>query len=82
MEYAMDIPIWSNATAHYHSKAHECMAVLSGTARIRAGVAHTSEDLNENTYGPSWEEGGAEVQGEADDVFIILAGVAHKTYNT
>lgn len=58
------------------------MAVLSGTARIRFGVADTSEDLSENTYGSSWEDGGIEVEGEAGDVFIIPAGVAHKTYDT
>ncbi|KAJ5346052.1 Cupin 1 [Penicillium brevicompactum] len=68
--------------SHYHSRAHECMAVLSGTARIRFGVADTSEDLDQNTYGSFWEEGGIEVDGEAGDVFIIPAGVAHKTFNT
>ncbi|KAJ5462760.1 Cupin 1 [Penicillium sp. IBT 31633x] len=68
--------------SHYHSKAHECMAVLSGTARIRFGVADTSEDLFENTHGSSWENGGVELEAEAGDVFIIPAGVAHKTYDT
>ncbi|KAM5356696.1 hypothetical protein ACJ41O_003342 [Fusarium nematophilum] len=68
--------------SHYHSRAHECMAVLSGTATIRFGVADTSEDLGENTHGSAWEDGGIELQGEAGDVFIIPAGVAHKTHNT
>lgn len=68
--------------SHFHSKAHECMAVLSGTATIRFGVADTSEDLDENTYGSAWEGGAVELQAEAGDVFIIPAGVAHKTYDT
>lgn len=68
--------------SHYHSKAHECMAVLSGTATIRFGVADTSEDLDENTTGSAWEDGGVELDAEAGDVFVIPAGVAHKTYNT
>lgn len=58
------------------------MAVLSGTAIIRFGVADTSEDMKENTYGSAWEEGGIELRAEAGDVFVIPAGVAHKTYNT
>lgn len=67
--------------SHYHSQAHECMAVLSGTARIRFGVADTSEDLFENTHGSAWEAGAVELDAEAGDVFIIPAGVAHKTHN-
>ncbi|KAL4798113.1 hypothetical protein BDV19DRAFT_386769 [Aspergillus venezuelensis] len=68
--------------SHYHSQAHECMAVLSGTATIRFGVGDTSEDLGASTYGPARESGGIELQAEAGDVFVIPAGVAHKTYNT
>lgn len=58
------------------------MAVLSGTATIRFGVGDTSEDLQENTYGSAWEEGGILLEAEAGDVFVIPAGVAHKTHNT
>lgn len=59
--------------SHYHSKSHECMAVLSGTATIRFGVADTD--------GAGREPGGVEVQARPGDVFVIPAGVAHKTYN-
>ncbi|KAH7141755.1 hypothetical protein EDB81DRAFT_843285 [Dactylonectria macrodidyma] len=72
----------STQYSHYHSKAHECMAVLSGTARIRFGVADTSDDLEESTDGSAYENGGVELEAEAGDIFIIPAGVAHKTYDT
>lgn len=67
--------------SHFHSEAHECMAVLSGTAKIRFGVADLSEDLEQNTYGSAWEAGAITLDANAGDVFIIPAGVAHKTYN-
>ncbi|UPK92963.1 hypothetical protein LCI18_003898 [Fusarium solani-melongenae] len=68
--------------SHFHSKAHEVMAVLSGHATIRFGVADTSEDMHDNTYGSAREEGGIELKAEAGDIFLIPAGVAHKTYDT
>lgn len=58
--------------SHYHSSAHECMAVLCGSATIRFGVA-------DNEDGP--EEGGIELQAHAGDVFLIPAGVSHKTFD-
>ncbi|KAH8817409.1 hypothetical protein F5884DRAFT_249797 [Xylogone sp. PMI_703] len=68
--------------SHYHSAAHEFMVVLSGTATIRFGVADTVPDLEESTYGSGKEEGGVEIQAQPGDVFIIPAGVAHKTFDT
>ncbi|KAI0144354.1 hypothetical protein GGR57DRAFT_482327 [Xylariaceae sp. FL1272] len=56
--------------SHFHSRAHECMAVLSGNATIRFGVADADE-----------QNGGLEVEAHAGDVFVIPAGVAHKTFN-
>lgn len=69
-------------TSHYHSKTHECMAVLSGSAIIRFGVADTSSDLEASTHGSAKEDGGVELHAEAGDVFVIPAGVSHKTFDT
>ena len=65
--------------AHYHSKTHETMVVLSGQARIRFGSADltSGEDPAEDH-----EAGGIEVDAAAGDVFVIPAGVSHKTFNT
>ncbi|ETN42985.1 uncharacterized protein HMPREF1541_02143 [Cyphellophora europaea CBS 101466] len=68
--------------SHYHSRAHECMVVLSGRATIRFGVADTSADLSASTHGPARESGGVEVPAQKGDVFILPAGTAHKTFDT
>jgi uncharacterized protein YjlB len=68
--------------SHYHTSIHECMVVLTGSAMIRFGVADTVDDLQENTYGDGKEDGGLELHAQAGDVFVIPAGVAHKTFAT
>jgi uncharacterized protein YjlB len=72
----------STQTSHYHSGVHEAMAVLSGNATIRFGAADTSPDMDENTYGSAKEEGGIKIEAHPGDVFLIPAGVAHKTFKT
>jgi len=68
--------------SHYHSQAHECMTVIAGEgATIRFGVADTSDDDEEHTHGGRHEEGGVEIHAKKGDVFILPAGVAHKTYD-
>ncbi|PSK54125.1 p21-activated protein kinase-interacting protein 1-like [Elsinoe australis] len=57
--------------AHYHSQAHECMAVLSGHATIRFGVSDADRDAP-----------GIELEANAGDVFVLPAGTAHKTFDT
>nr|OQO17314.1 hypothetical protein B0A51_12155 [Rachicladosporium sp. CCFEE 5018] len=60
--------------SHYHSHTHECMAVLTGSGVIRFGVADTGSNDSDH------EEGGVTVSASAGDVFVIPAGVAHKTH--
>jgi uncharacterized protein YjlB len=68
--------------SHYHSQAHECMTVIAGEgATIRFGVADTSEDEETHTHGDGHEDGGVWVEAKKGDVFILPAGVAHKTYD-
>lgn len=67
--------------SHYHTRAHEAMVVLTGKATIRFGVADTTLDLNESTYGSDYESGAIELHAEPGDIFIIPAGTAHKTFD-
>ena len=80
-----------NQNSHYHSGAHECMAVISGgNAKIRFGVADSNEDREQDlglgTAGRDMndegrEEGGVLLDAAVGDVFILPAGVAHKTHD-
>lgn len=83
--------------SHYHSATHECMAVLSGSATIRFGTADNETKANDDvessntTYNDDDDEGketsgsydgaGIELRAQAGDVFLIPAGVSHKTFN-
>lgn len=86
--------------SHYHSATHECMAVLSGSATIRFGVADVdtraddeedddddniagreSKEENGNRNENEKEPPGLELRAHAGDVFLIPAGVAHKTFD-
>ncbi|KAF9737557.1 hypothetical protein PMIN06_011648 [Paraphaeosphaeria minitans] len=69
-------------TSHYHSGAHEAMTVISGEgATIRFGVADTSDNDETHTHGNGHEDGGIWIEARKGDVFILPAGVAHKTYD-
>lgn len=64
--------------SHYHARAHEAMAVLSGTATIRFGAADGAGPEHEHEPEPGF--GGVEVRARAGDVFVLPAGTAHKTF--
>lgn len=71
--------------SHYHSTTHEAMVVVSGgSATIRFGVADatdwTAEKYSVGERG-SGEGGGIEITAGLGDVFIIPAGVSHKTFS-
>jgi uncharacterized protein YjlB len=71
--------------SHYHSTTHECMAVISGgSATIRFGVADQEDwkaGLLPVGHRGKGEEGGLDINAEVGDVFIIPAGVSHKTFS-
>lgn len=70
-----------NQVSHYHSAVHECMVVLSGSAKILFGVADL--EGQEGSSGPDGiqEEGGILLDARVGDVFVLPAGLAHKTHH-
>jgi uncharacterized protein YjlB len=74
----------STQASHYHSDVHECMVVLSGSATIQFGAADQENKADDSTGDTKndHEEEGIKVQAHTGDVFVIPAGVAHKTFNT
>ncbi|KAL4760669.1 cupin domain-containing protein [Aspergillus foveolatus] len=71
-------------TSHYHPTTHEVMVVLSGRGRIRWGEADFGDPANwrKHTFGEAHETGGVETEVEAGDIFLVPAGVAHKSFDT
>ncbi|KAH8664442.1 hypothetical protein BX600DRAFT_464454 [Xylariales sp. PMI_506] len=75
--------------SHYHSRAHECMVVLTGSATIRFGAADNDNDNNDDDDAETAavvtaDEDGTtrylEIAARAGDIFVLPAGVAHKTF--
>ncbi|KAJ5110650.1 hypothetical protein N7532_001185 [Penicillium argentinense] len=67
--------------SHYHPETHETMVVTTGPGIIRWGVADLDDDTEKNIYGDAFEEGGLQMTAEVGDVFVIPAGVAHKSFD-
>ncbi|KAL4920723.1 hypothetical protein BDW62DRAFT_176099 [Aspergillus aurantiobrunneus] len=68
--------------SHYHATTHEAMVVLSGPGTIRWGTADYGDDPQKHTYGGASEEGPLYCEVEPGDLFVIPAGVAHKSYDS
>ncbi|KAL4881824.1 hypothetical protein BJY04DRAFT_217893 [Aspergillus karnatakaensis] len=70
--------------SHYHPQTHEVMIVLSGPGTIRFGTADLAADPEKHTYGKpgvDFEDGSTWIDVEAGDLFVIPAGVTHKSYD-
>ncbi|KAF2688716.1 hypothetical protein K458DRAFT_428231 [Lentithecium fluviatile CBS 122367] len=67
--------------SHYHSQAHDMTVIAGEGATIRFGVADTPSDEEEHTHGKGHEDGGIWLEAKKGDVFILPAGLAHKTYD-
>ncbi|KAL4893720.1 hypothetical protein BDV59DRAFT_23271 [Aspergillus ambiguus] len=70
--------------SHYHPATHEVMVVLSAPGTIRWGTADLSNDPQRHTYGSAgedYEDGGLFVEVNVGDIFVIPAGVTHKSFH-
>lgn len=70
--------------SHYHPATHEVMVVLSGPGTIRWGTADLNDEPRKHTYGSAgndYEDGSLFIEVNAGDLFIIPAGVTHKSFD-
>lgn len=67
--------------SHYHPKTHEVMVVVSGPGTIRWGAADLDNDAEKHTYGDAYEQDCLQFDVDVGDVFVIPAGVAHKSFD-
>ena len=60
------------------------MVVLSGPGTIRWGTTDLTDDPQKHTYGTPgthFEDGSVFLEVEAGDLFVIPAGVTHKSFD-
>ncbi|KAL6230727.1 hypothetical protein BDW75DRAFT_244560 [Aspergillus navahoensis] len=67
--------------SHYHPATREVMVVLSGPGKIRWSTADFGDDLQAHTYGSASDDGTLSVDVNAGDLFVIPAGVTHKSFD-
>ncbi|WWC69968.1 uncharacterized protein I206_103912 [Kwoniella pini CBS 10737] len=68
--------------SHYHPTSHEVMLVLSGEAKIKFGSGDLTSNINESLKKGKFELGGIILNAKKGDIFLLPAGLSHKTFNT